>query len=70
MSVTVMVATAPEAPALVLSKDAVLVRPDGSTVWVAVRNETSQAVAIPLILSLVMDMKTFVQRLRHPSVEA
>ncbi|MBC8870371.1 MAG: efflux RND transporter periplasmic adaptor subunit [Planctomycetes bacterium] len=42
MSVTVMVATAPKEPALVVSKDAVLVRPDGSTVWIVVRNEASR----------------------------
>jgi RND family efflux transporter MFP subunit len=38
MSVTALVATGPETEALVVSKDAVLVRPDGSTVWVAVPN--------------------------------
>jgi RND family efflux transporter MFP subunit len=46
MSVTVMVATAPKRFALVVSKDAVLVRPDGATVWVAVRSDTSQAVEV------------------------
>ena len=36
MGVTAIIATGPEREALVVSKDAVLVRPDGSTVWVAV----------------------------------
>jgi RND family efflux transporter MFP subunit len=36
MGVTAMIATGPEREALVVSRDAVLVRPDGSTVWVAV----------------------------------
>ena len=53
MSVTVMVATAPEKPALVLPRDAVLVRPDGSTVWVAVPNETSQAIEVRPVLVIV-----------------
>ena len=35
MSVTAAIAIGPEREALVVSKDAVLVRPDGSTVWVA-----------------------------------
>jgi RND family efflux transporter MFP subunit len=35
MSVTARIATGPEREALVVSKDAVLVRPDGSTVWIA-----------------------------------
>ena len=35
MSVTAMVGTGPEQQALVVPKDAVLIRPDGSTVWVA-----------------------------------
>jgi len=35
MSVTASIATGPEREALVVSRDAVLVRPDGSTVWVA-----------------------------------
>ena len=35
MSVTASIAIGPEREALVVSKDAVLVRPDGSTVWVA-----------------------------------
>ena len=36
MSITAIIDTAPAREALVVSKDAVLVRPDGSTVWVAV----------------------------------
>ena len=39
MSVTASIATGPETEALVVSKDAVLVRPDGSTVWVAVTGD-------------------------------
>lgn len=36
MSVTASIATGPEREALVVSRDAALVRPDGSTVWVTV----------------------------------
>ncbi len=46
MSVTAMFATAPERTALVVSKDAVLVRPDGSTVWVAVGPGEGQAAEV------------------------
>ena len=42
MSVTALIATGPEREALVVSKDAVLVRPDGSTVWVAVSRKQEQ----------------------------
>jgi len=35
MSVTASIATGPERTALVVSKDAVLISPDGSTVWIA-----------------------------------
>ena len=53
MSLTAMVATAPKGPALVVSKDAVLVRPDGATVWVAIRKKTSEdmeAHPVPVIV--------------------
>ena len=43
MGVTAMIAIGPEREALVVSKDAVLVRPDGSTVWVAVSQKAGQA---------------------------
>jgi membrane fusion protein (multidrug efflux system) len=43
MSVTALIPTGSEREALVVSKDAVLVRPDGSTVWVAVLREQGQA---------------------------
>lgn len=46
MSVTALVATGPERESLVVSKDAVLVRPDGSTVWVAVVRDEGQAVEV------------------------
>jgi RND family efflux transporter MFP subunit len=39
MSVTALIPTGPRREALVVSRDAVLVRPDGSTVWVAVPND-------------------------------
>ena len=53
MSVTVMVATAPIRPALVVSKDAVLVHPDGATVWVAVHSDTSQVEVQPVPVVLI-----------------
>jgi membrane fusion protein (multidrug efflux system) len=43
MSVTAIIPTGPEEEALVVSKDAVLVRPDGSTVWVAVGGPAAQS---------------------------
>ena len=46
MSVTASIATGPEREALVVSKDAVLIRPDGSTVWVAVPGEEGQAIEV------------------------
>ncbi|MBN2475750.1 MAG: efflux RND transporter periplasmic adaptor subunit [Pirellulales bacterium] len=46
MSVTALIAMGPEREALVVSKDAVLVRPDGSTVWVAVAGEAEQAAEV------------------------
>jgi hypothetical protein len=44
MSVTAMIGTGVERKALVVSKDAVLVRPDGATVWVAVAGKQSQTI--------------------------
>src|SRR4030042_1744313 len=53
MSVTAMIATGPEREALVVSKDAVLVRPDGSTVWVAVlRGEGEAAEVQPVAVTI------------------
>lgn len=46
MSVTAMIGTGAERKALVVSKDAVLVRPDGSTVWVAVAGKQSSAIEV------------------------
>jgi RND family efflux transporter MFP subunit len=46
MSVTVLISTGPETEALVVSRDAVLVRPDGSTVWVAVLQGEGQAAEV------------------------
>lgn len=46
MSVTAMVATAAKRKALVVSRDAVLVRPDGSTVWVAVAGKQAKAIEV------------------------
>lgn len=46
MSVTAMIATGPAREALVVSKNAVLVRPDGSTVWVAVLRGEGQAAEV------------------------
>jgi len=55
MSVTAMIATGPEREALVVSKDAVLVRPDGSTVWVAVlqgEGQTAEVQPVPVTISV------------------
>jgi len=46
MSVTAMVATGAERTALVVSRDAVLIRPDGSTVWVALAGKEGKAVEV------------------------
>lgn len=46
MSVTAMFATAAKRKALVVSRDAVLVRPDGSTVWVAVTGKEGKGVEV------------------------
>ena len=46
MSVTAMIATGAEREALVVSKDAVLVRPDGSTVWVAVLQDEAEGAEV------------------------
>jgi RND family efflux transporter MFP subunit len=49
MSVTALVPTGPETEALVVPKDAVLVRPDGATVWVALLPaEESGAEVLPV----------------------
>lgn len=49
MSVTALIPTGPETEALVVSKDAVLVRPDGSTVWVArLQDEGAGAEVLPV----------------------
>ncbi len=57
MSVTASIAVAPEHEALVVSKDAVLVRPDGSTVWVALPRdgtETAEAQPVPVTIAARM----------------
>lgn len=55
MSVTASIATGPEREALVVSKDAVLVRPDGSTVWVAPGEaETAEVRSVPVTISVRM----------------
>jgi RND family efflux transporter MFP subunit len=46
MSVTASIATGPEREALVVTKDAVLVRPDGSTVWVAISKGDAQSAEV------------------------
>ncbi len=46
MSVTAVIATGPMREALVVSSDAVLVRPDGSTVWVAAVDERGEAATV------------------------
>ncbi len=46
MSVTATIATAAEHEALVVTRDAVLIRPDGSTVWVALRGEDGDTVTV------------------------
>jgi hypothetical protein len=57
MSVTAMIATGPEREELVVSKDAVLVRPDGSTVWVAVLRGEGQAAEVqPVPVSITVRM--------------
>ena len=57
MSVTASIAVATEHEALVVSKDAVLVRPDGSTVWVALSQgeaETAEAQPVPVTITARM----------------
>jgi RND family efflux transporter MFP subunit len=46
MSVTARISTGPMREALVVSKDAVLVRPDGSTVWIAAAGEEGDAAEV------------------------
>lgn len=46
MSVTASIATASEREALVVSRDAVLVRPDGATVWVAVGGKDADTATV------------------------
>jgi len=55
MSVTATIGMGAERQALVVSKDAVLVRPDGSTVWVAVAGPQGQTVEVqpvPVIIGV------------------
>lgn len=57
MGVTAIIATGPEREALVVSKDAVLVRPDGSTVWVAVSHgeeRVAEVQPVPVTISVRM----------------
>ena len=46
MSVTAIIATGPQHEALVVSRDAVLVRPDGSTVWIATLNPKDRSTEV------------------------
>ena len=56
MSVTAMIATGPEREALVVTKDAVLVRPDGATVWVALPKKAPafEVQPVPVTISVRM----------------
>jgi RND family efflux transporter MFP subunit len=57
MSVTAMIPTGPEREALVVSRDAVLMRPDGSTVWVALPEpggQTAQVQPVPVTVTARM----------------
>jgi len=57
MSVTASIAIGAEREALVVSKDAVLVRPDGSTVWVALLQaepETAEVQPVPVTITARM----------------
>lgn len=54
MSVTASIPTGPERESLVVSRDAVLVRPDGATVWVAMAGEqpaTAEVQPVPVTVS-------------------
>jgi len=58
MSVTAVVPTGPQREALVVPKDAVLVRPDGATLWVAVRDENHGSdVVYPLPVTLTVRLE-------------
>ncbi len=58
MSVTASIATGPEQEALVVSKDAVLVRPDGSTVWVVVSGDEGQTAEVrPVPVTITVRMQ-------------
>ena len=57
MSVTASIAIGPEREALVVSRDAVLVRPDGSTVWVALPEggpQTAEVEPVPVTITARM----------------
>jgi len=59
MSVTAMIATGPGRQALVVPKDAVIVRPDGSTVWAAVAGEQPQTTQVqPAPVKIDVRMET------------
>ena len=64
MSVTARITTGPRRKALVVSRDAVLVRPDGSTVWVTVSQDngkTVQVQPVPVTLTARMRMEYAVE---------
>ena len=64
MSVTTILATGPEREALVVSRDAVLVRPDGSTVWVALPGGTPENASVrpvPVTISARMQSEYAVE---------
>jgi membrane fusion protein, multidrug efflux system len=57
MSVTVTVDAGPALDALVVSRDAVLVRPDGSTVWVAVEDPLQEVQVHPVPVTVNIQTK-------------
>ena len=58
MSVTALIASGPKREALVVPKDAVLIRPDGSTVWVALpKPDASQTRVQPVPVTITARMR-------------
>lgn len=58
MSVTATVATGPAEDALVVSRDAVLVRPEGATIWVAVGDSPDQVHVQPIPVAIRVQTRT------------
>lgn len=72
MSVTALIATGPEREALVVGRDAVLVRPDGSTVWVAVgagTNGDAQVQPVPVTITARMTAEYAIESETGPDRE-